>query len=163
MVFTKIKIFPRVFLLALLFLDSCANIIDIVIASPQSSMLSYVASRPLQSPQELLDRNIFNWAIGTMQPFTLFDNSLFQQIWHDLPGVYCKYGSSSSFSHRVDEEFVKARAQLKKELGDIDNCNTIALSLDGWKSQNGHKVFAIIGHWITVMPCLGMPLGFGAE
>src|SRR6202007_1194252 len=82
-------------------------------------------------------------------PFTLFDNSLFRQIWHDLPGVFCKYGSSSAFSRRVDEEFVKARAQLKKELGDIENCNTIALSLDGWKSQNGHKVFAIIGHWIT--------------
>jgi len=95
MVFTKIKIFPQVFLLALLFLDSCANIIDIDIASPQSSILSYVATRPLQSPQELLDRNIFNWAIGTIQPFTLFDNSLFRQIWNDLPGVFCKYGSSS--------------------------------------------------------------------
>ena len=121
----------------------------IVIASSQSSMLSYVAARPLQSPQELLDRNLFNWAIGTMQPFAVFDNPLFRQIWHDLPGVVCKYGSSMSFSRRVDEEFITARTQLKKELGEIGNCNTIALSLDGWKSQNGHKIFAIIGHWIT--------------
>jgi hypothetical protein len=84
-----------------------------------------------------------------MQPFTLFDNPLFRQIWHDIPGLFCKYGSSSTFSRRVDEEFVKARALLKKELGEIGNCSTISLSLDGWKSQNGHKIFAIIGHWIT--------------
>jgi hypothetical protein len=53
---------------------------------------------------------------------TLFDNPLFRQIWYDIPGVFCKYGSSSSFSRRVDEEFVKARTQLKKELGEIGNC-----------------------------------------
>jgi Tetratricopeptide repeat len=28
---------------------------------------SYASARPLQPPQELLDRNPFNWAIGTMQ------------------------------------------------------------------------------------------------
>jgi len=68
-----------------------------------------------------------------MQPFTLLF-FLFRQIWYDIPGVFCKYGSSSSFSRRVDEEFVKARALLKKELGEIGNYNTISLSLDGWKS-----------------------------
>jgi len=113
-------------------------------------MLSYITNQPqLQPPQELLDQNIFNWAIGTMQPFTIFDNPLFRQIWLDLPGFSCKYGSSNSFVRHVDEEFTKVRVQLKKELGEIENCNTIALSLDGWKSQNGHKIFAIIGHWIT--------------
>jgi hypothetical protein len=84
-----------------------------------------------------------------MQPFTIFDNPLFRQIWLDLPGFSCKYGSSNSFSRRVDEEFTRARIQLKDELRDIKNCNTIALSLDGWKSQNGYKILAIIGHWIT--------------
>ena len=49
----------------------------------------------------------------------------------------------------MDEEFVKARTQLKKEVGEIENGSTISLSLDGWKSQNVHKIFAIIGHWIT--------------
>ena len=44
------------------------------------------------------------------------------------------------------EEFVKARTQLKKELGEIGNCSTISLSLNGWKSQNGHKIFTIIDH-----------------
>ena len=46
----------------------------------------------------------------------------------------------------MDEEFVKARTQLKKEPGEIGNCG---VSLDGWKSQNGYKIFVIIGHWIT--------------
>ena len=112
-------------------------------------MLSYIATQSLQSPQELLDWNLFNWAIGTMQPFSTFDNSLFRQIWLDLPGFSCKYGSTNSFSRCIDEEFAKAQTQLKKELGETENCNTIALSLDGWKSQNGYKVLAIIGHWIT--------------
>ena len=49
---------------------------------------------PLQSPQELLDRNLFNLVIGTTQPFTLFDNLLFRQIWYDIPGVFCRYRSS---------------------------------------------------------------------
>ncbi|EED15295.1 hypothetical protein TSTA_047440 [Talaromyces stipitatus ATCC 10500] len=80
------------------------------ITSSQSSMLSYIRARPLQSPQELLDQNIFNWAIGTMQPFSTFDDPLFRQIWK--------------------------------------NCSTIALSLDGWKSANGYKIFPIISHWI---------------
>ena len=84
-----------------------------------------------------------------MQPFTTFDNPLFQQIWLDLPGFSCKYGSSSTFSRCVDEEYTRVRTELKKELGNIENCNTIAFSLDGWKSQNGHKILAIIGHWIT--------------
>jgi hypothetical protein len=84
-----------------------------------------------------------------MQRFTLFDNLLFQLIWYDIPGFFCRYGSSNWFSRRVDEEFVKARTQLKKELGEIGNRSTISLSLGGWKSQNCHKIFAIIGHWIT--------------
>ena len=109
-------------------------LIDIVTSSSQSSMLFYVRTQPLQSSQELLDQNIFNWAIGTMQPFSTFDNSLFQQIWLDIPGFSCKYGSSNSFSCCVDEEFTKAQTQLKKELGETENCNTIALSLDEWKS-----------------------------
>lgn len=112
-------------------------------------MLSYVRAQPLKSPQELLDQNIFNWAIGTMQPFSTFDDPLFRQIWSDLPGYSCKYGSSNSFSRRVDEEFAKARIQLKNELGKTENCSAIALSLNGWKSANGYKIFAIIGHWIT--------------
>ena len=65
-----------------------------------------------------------------MQSFSIFDNSFFQQIWLDLSEFFCKYESSTSFSHHVDEEFVKAQAQLKKELEQIENCNTIALSLD---------------------------------
>ena len=117
-----------------------------MILQSQSLLDSYVTSQPRPQilTQELLDQNIFNWAIGTMQPFTMFDNSLFQQIWLDLPGISCKYGSSASFSRCVDEEFGKARMQLKKKLK--ETCSTIALSLDEWKSQNGYKIFAIIDH-----------------
>ena len=91
-----------------LFLDFV--LIDIVIAPSQSSIKSYTSTRSLQPPQELLDRNLFNWAIGTMQSFTLFDNPLFREIWHDIPGLASTtlYESSSSFSRRVDKEFVKA-------------------------------------------------------
>ena len=39
---------------------------------------------PLTVSQELLDRNLFNWVVGTMQPCTLFDNLLFRQIWYDI-------------------------------------------------------------------------------
>jgi hypothetical protein len=35
-----------------------------------------------------LDRNLFNLVVGTMQPFTLFDNLLFRQIWYDIPDVF---------------------------------------------------------------------------
>ncbi|EED22636.1 conserved hypothetical protein [Talaromyces stipitatus ATCC 10500] len=131
-------------------LDTLEYAASQTITSSQSSMLSYVRAQPLQSPQELLDQNIFNWAIGTMQPFSTFDDPLFRQIWSDLPGYSCKYGSLNSFSRRVDKEFAKARIQLKNKLRKIENCNAIALSLDGWKSANGYKIFAIIGHWITV-------------
>ena len=104
-----------------------------------------------QFPQELLDRNLFNWVIGTMQPFTLLDNLLFRQIWYDIPGVFTGMDLRTDFLAvwTKSEEFVKARAQLKKELGEIGNYSTISLSLDGWKSQNCHKIFAIIDHWIT--------------
>ena len=74
-------------------------LIDIAISSSQSqsSILFYIATQSLQS-------------------FTTFDNSLFQQIWLDLSEFFCKYELLTSFSHHIDEEFVKAKAQLKKEL-----------------------------------------------
>jgi hypothetical protein len=114
-------------------------LIDIVIELSQSSIKSYASARPLQPPQELLDRNPFNWAIETMQPLhyliiLFFGRSgmiflAFLQVW-----ILC------SFSRRVDEEFVKARTRLKKGPGEIGNCGTISLSLDGWKSHNGYKI-----------------------
>jgi hypothetical protein len=70
------------------FLFSELVLIDIVIEPSQSSIKSYASARPLQPPQELLDRNPFNWAIETMQPFTLFDNPLFRPIWYDIPGIF---------------------------------------------------------------------------
>ena len=93
-------------------------------------MLFYVVPQSLQSSQEFLDQNLFNWVIKTMQSFTTFDNSLFQQIWLDLSEFSCKYESSNSFFCHVNKEFVKTRTQLRKELEKTENCNIIALSLD---------------------------------
>ena len=44
-----------------------------------------------------------------MQPF------LFRHIWYDIPGVFCRYGSSNWFSRRVDEEFSSGRSWYWRE------------------------------------------------
>jgi hypothetical protein len=51
-----------------------------------------------------------------MQPFTIFDNPLFWQIWLDLPGFSCKYRPSSIFSCCVDKEYTRVQTKLKKSL-----------------------------------------------
>ena len=104
--------------------ETFTNRYSYTLAFSQSSIKSY-ASYSLHKNSSIEISSI--GFIGTMQPFTLFDNLLFRQILYDIPGVFCGYGSSNWFSRRVDEEFVKARTQLKKELGEIGNRSTISL------------------------------------
>ena len=42
------------------FLSSCASRFGYTLAPTQSSLKSYASARPLQPPEELLDRNLFN-------------------------------------------------------------------------------------------------------
>ena len=61
-----------------------------------------------------------------MQRFTLFDNPLFRQIWYDIPGVF------AITDLQADLLVVWTNYTIKE----------ISLSLDGWKGQNVHKIFA---------------------
>jgi hypothetical protein len=115
------------------------------LAPSHSSIESYVSARPLQPPEELLS------SIELLEQCSLL-HYLIILFFGRSGRIFQAFFASTDL--RADllavcrwtnvEEFVKACTQLKKEPGEIGNCSTISLSLDGWKSQNVHKIFAII-------------------
>jgi hypothetical protein len=55
--------------------------------------------------------------------------------------------TADTLRNRIEDEFYKERSRLRQELD--TTCKSIALSLDGWTSENQVGILAVIGHWTT--------------
>lgn len=96
---------------------------------------------------EVLEQNVIKWIITTTQPFTVIEDPAFQQIFHDLPGVFLPLTSARTVSRRVMDHFDTYRSQLEEELA--TTCKAVAISLDIWTNETEIPILAIIGHWLT--------------
>ena len=57
------------------------------------------------------------------------------------------FKSRNTLTSRISMEFELDRQKLIQDLAITSQ--TIALSLDGWTSNNDISILAIIGHWLT--------------
>jgi len=66
---------------------------------------------------------------------------------NDIPSISMPFKSRNTLTSRISTEFELDRQKLIEELA--ITLQTIALSLDGWTSNNDISILAIIGHWLT--------------
>jgi hypothetical protein len=57
------------------------------------------------------------------------------------------FKSRNTLTSRISAEFALDRQALIQDLAIISQ--TIALSLDGWTSNNDISILTVIGHWLT--------------
>jgi len=79
--------------------------------------------------------------------FSCIESPFFQQMINDIPGISMLFTSRNTLTSRISAEFELDRQQLIEELA--ISSQTIALSLDGWTSNNDVSILAIIGHWLA--------------
>ncbi len=79
--------------------------------------------------------------------FSAIESQFFQQMINDIPRVSMPFTSRNTLASRIKAEFELDRQQLIQELA--ISSQTIALSLDGWTSNNDIPILAIIEHWLT--------------
>ena len=103
-----------------------------------------------QSQEEVmknLEKNLVNWVIGEDMAFSSIERPLFQKIINDIPGISLPFKSRNTLISRISSEFELDRTRLIEELA--TSSQTIALSLDGWTSNNDVPILAVIGHWLS--------------
>ena len=128
------------------FLRSCANRYSYTLAPSQSSIKSYASARPSTeiSSIELLEQcSLLHYLI------ILF----FWQIC-DVPGILAFFASTDLRADLLAvwtnvEEFVKARTQLKKELGEIGNCSTLSWWVEEPECPQDLCLLLVIGLQLT--------------
>jgi len=63
---------------------------------------------------------------------------------NDIPGVSMPFKSRSTLTSRISTDFALNRQELIQDLAITSQ--TIALSLDGWTSNNDISILAVIRH-----------------
>jgi hypothetical protein len=94
-----------------------------------------------------LEQNIVRWSVIDYMAFTAIESSAFRQIFENIPNITLPFSSRETLTRRIDTEFNLYRAQLIQDLA--ETCQTIALSLDIWTSENSKPILGVIGHWLT--------------
>ena len=72
--------------------------------------------------------------------FSAIESQFFWQMINDIPGVSMPFTSRNTLASRIKAEFELDRQQLIQELA--ISSQTIALSLDGWTSNNDISILA---------------------
>lgn len=93
-----------------------------------------------------IEQALIQWVVQTRQPFTVVENSSFQAVF-EAANVKLPIKSADTLYNRIKEGFSKSRNKLKEDMA--QSCNSIALSLDAWTSENQLSILGVIGHWIT--------------
>jgi hypothetical protein len=79
--------------------------------------------------------------------FSSIESPFFQQMISDIPGISLPFILQNTLTSRIAAEFELDRQKLIQELA--ISCQTIALLLDRWTSNNNVPILAVIGHWLT--------------
>jgi hypothetical protein len=96
-------------------------------------------------PIGLFEDTLLDWIVYTCQPFTVTETKWFKSMMkagncqHKIPGA-------DTVSSRLYTRLAPVEIELKALLE--QTCSTIALSLDGWTSQNSLPMLAINGTWL---------------
>jgi hypothetical protein len=93
-----------------------------------------------------IEQALIQWVIQTRQPFTVVEQPSFQTVF-EAANVKLPIKCADTLYNRIKDGFSKSRSMLKQDL--VQSCDSIALSLDAWTSENQLPILGIIGHWIT--------------
>jgi hypothetical protein len=96
--------------------------------------------------QEMFHNALTQWIATTAQAFSVVDNSEFAK----MLSLYRPNFSIPS-PYKITQNISKLYENDRQNLKDLidSTCETIALSLDIWTSDNHEAFLAIIGHWTT--------------
>ncbi|KAJ5704441.1 hypothetical protein N7536_000130 [Penicillium majusculum] len=93
-----------------------------------------------------LEQMLIQWVVQTRQPFTVVEHPAFRALF-EATGAILPIKTADTLFNRIREEFCKNRTCVKEELA--TSSRTLALSLDGWTSENQIAIMGIIGHWTS--------------
>jgi hypothetical protein len=111
----------------------------------QSTIIDLLTTPKIQLS---LEQAIVEWIVDDMQAFTVVERPSFRRIFEVLhKSIPASVRTGDSVRNYLLAKYKCYQLALIEELQ--ANCSTISFTLDGWTSQNGHPIFAIIGHWIT--------------
>jgi BED zinc finger len=90
------------------------------------------------------EKNLVRWIVAEDIAFAAIESPFFQEMINDIPGVSMPFKSRNTLTARISTEFELDRQKLIQDLA--ISSQTIALSLDGWTSNNDISILAVIGH-----------------
>lgn len=88
---------------------------------------------------------LLDWIVDTNQPFTATEQERFRAMM-EAAGTICVIPKADDITRQIHQRIDLIRSDLKELLA--RTCNTIALSLDSWTSNNDICIFAINGRWL---------------
>ncbi len=89
---------------------------------------------------------MIQWIVAEDMAFSSIESPFFQRMINGIPGISLPFTSRNTLTSRITAEFEVDRQQPIQELAITSQ--TIALSLDGWTSNNDVSILAVIGHWL---------------
>jgi hypothetical protein len=93
---------------------------------------------------KLFEKNLIRWIVAEDMAFLAIESPFFRQMINDIPNISMPFKSRNTLTSRISTEFELDRQKLIEELA--ITLQTIALSLDGWTSNNDISILAIIGY-----------------
>jgi hypothetical protein len=115
--------------------------------STPNPITSLWQQRSKKEAMEKFEYNLIRWIVADDMAFSSIESSFFQQMINNIPGISMPFTSRNTLTSRIAAQFELDRQQLAKELA--TSCQTIAVSLDGWTSNNDVSILGVIGHWLT--------------
>ena len=116
---------------------------DKSITTKPTSLEAWMSGAGDQPPFE---EALLDWIVYTCQLFTVTETKQFKVM---MKSGGCQYHipGADTVSNKLYARLVKVEAELHALLD--RTCSTIALSLDGWTSQNSLPMLAINGKWLS--------------
>ncbi|EED11799.1 hypothetical protein TSTA_109790, partial [Talaromyces stipitatus ATCC 10500] len=105
---------------------------------PLSSWISKEKKLPFEEA-------LLNWIISTSQPFTCVEQPSFKTMLRSA-GSQDSIPSADTISRRLSLWLDAVDSELR---GLMSSASSIALSLNGWTSQNSLPMLAINAHWMS--------------
>jgi hypothetical protein len=99
----------------------------------------------LQEKKLPLEEAVLNWIISTCQPFTCVEQPSFKAMLRSA-GFQDSVPSADTISRRLCLRLDALDSELRILMS---SASSIALSLDGWTSQNSLSMLAINAHWMS--------------
>jgi hypothetical protein len=114
--------------------------------SQPTVMAKWVKNKKFEEVQKSFEDALLDWIIYTCQAFTTTESEWFIRMMK-AAGCTDKIPKADAIANKIQLRM----SIVEKELRDLldETCLTIALSIDGWTSQNSLPMFAINGTWLS--------------